>query len=279
MGHYLVLGAAGGVGKAVVRALADAGHSFSATVLSEAEAADLSTIGLHADIAVLDLAETDRIGGSLDVVLAKLPHLDGVINCAAIAPTGPAETTGIATFRSTFEINCLANVAIAQAALPKLRESRGRLILVSSMAGRVALPFMAAYSMSKHGLEAFADCLRMETLDQGVDVVLVQPGTIRTAMAEGQRLTNARKIGQLTTEEEALYGKFYRGFQKAVSQVDDGVGVSAEEVAELILTIVAVDRPDARYVIGVDAEQLIAANATLTPKERDATFAAFMTAS
>src|SRR6202011_4384482 len=106
--------------------------------------------------------------------LRGLP-LRGVVNNAGIAVAGPLEFLPVDELRRQFEVNVFGAVEVAQAFLPQLRPTRGRLVFVGSISGRLAVPFIAPYSASKFALRAFADALRVELAPAGIAVSLIQP--------------------------------------------------------------------------------------------------------
>ncbi len=259
MAHILVIGGAGGLGSAVVHKLLARGDQVSVSVLNEREAASVreATPGVQA-IHTLDMSDAVAVRGALSSALANGPALDGVVVCAAIAPLGPLETTGLDVIRRTIEINCVSDIAIFQAALPALRKTRGRLVFVSSMAGIAAMPFIGAYVTSKFALEGAADVMRQEAAPQGVKVVLVEPGGIKTPMVSQQLEEVAARLKSLDGEERQRYGYLYRGFEAAASQGHNNDSSTPEQIADVVIAALDAEAPEARYAAGPDAEQLIA---------------------
>nr|WP_087573278.1 SDR family NAD(P)-dependent oxidoreductase [Sphingomonas sp. CDS-1] len=274
MARLLVIGGAGGVGSALVRQRIEQGDTVFATVLNDAEAAAVADA--HEDAVPtwrLDLGKADDLREKLAAHLTEMGDIDAVVVCAAISPYGPVETTPLDLFRRTLEINTISGIAIYQAALPVLRRTGGRLVFVSSMAGRAAMPFIGAYVASKFALEGVADVMRREAAVQGVKVVLVEPGGIRTGMVDDQLRTIAEKIKTLSPDEEALYGKNYRQFQALAQASHSNTASTADDVAAIIASALDAFDPDPRYIAGEDAVQLIGLTRSLSDAELDATFA------
>ncbi|HUD28440.1 MAG TPA: SDR family NAD(P)-dependent oxidoreductase [Novosphingobium sp.] len=269
MARYLVIGGAGGVGSALVSALVDAGHEVVASVLNDGEAA-----AVRAGVATfeLDLSDPAQVAQILRAGIGE-GQLDGVAVCAALAPVGVLETADIAQAARTLDVNVLSALAIYQAVMPRLRESRGRLALVSSMAGKVAMPFVGVYSASKFALEGLADVMRREAAPQGVSVSLVEPGGIKTPMVDAQLAQVARMIDELDAEQDRLYGAFHRGFQAAAHASHVGTASTPEDVAAKLVAALTDAAPQPRYVAGADAEQLIGAGRALGDAEMDAVMA------
>jgi NAD(P)-dependent dehydrogenase (short-subunit alcohol dehydrogenase family) len=268
----LVVGAAGGVGLAVTRQLAAEGWSVAATVLDAAEAAVLGQAVPSARATQLDLGKADAVGSTL------APLLDGVsavVVCAAMAPVGPLETTPIATVRKTLEINALSAVAIYQAAMPALRHSKGRLVFLSSFLGKVALPFVGSYAGSKHALEGYGDVMRREAAPFGVDVVLIEPGGIRTPMVRGQINSLEHERAALSAGSRALYDGLFDTYTKVLNAALAG-GLEPAAVAQVVATALNAERPRARYVVGDDAMFICNSVARMPDQEQDLTVAGFL---
>jgi NAD(P)-dependent dehydrogenase (short-subunit alcohol dehydrogenase family) len=252
--------------------LSEAGHTVTASVLNDAEEAAVRAAGNAADVIRLDLSDPESVLTRLKEYIGTMDRLDGVAVCAAISPLGPLETMPLSLARRTFEVNVLADLAVFQAALAALRDSGGRLVMVSSMSGKASLPFVGAYSASKYALEALGDAMRREVSAQGVAISLVLPGGIKTPMVENQLRDNAAAIERLSPEEDARYGGFYRGFQKAAYESHHETASPPEAVAAAVISGLLDPEPQPRYVVGTDAEQLIGAAASLGDAEMDAMF-------
>lgn len=273
MRKVLVVGAAGGVGRSVVERLLQQGDCVIATVLDAAEAAALRAAApTVAQILTVDLGDADAAAA---ILREQIDALDAVVVCAAIGPVGPLETLPIATLRKTLEINSVAGVAIYQACMPLLRRSRGRLVFISSFSGKVALPFVGAYSGSKFALEGLGDVMRREAAPFGVDVILIEPGGISTPMVQGQVDAARRGRDALTPEVAALYGPLYDTFIKVLQSALTG-GMQPSVVAAAVADALAAEKPAARYVVGDDAQFICNSVAVMADAEADQTLAAFL---
>lgn len=276
MKNVLVIGAAGGIGLEVARQLSARGDRIVGTVLDQAQAEQLRTqLPNISQIEVLELSGAKQAAAQVGAIVAAMGKVDYVVVCAAIGPIGPAELTPIETYASAMDINFLSHVAIFQAALPALRQSKGRLLMVSSMSGKVPLPFIAAYTASKHALEGWADVVRQEVAADGVQVILVEPGGVRTGMVSAQIALAKSMLSALTPEQAARYGALYHGFIGAAQAGYDGAGSTPAQVAAIIVEALSAETPETRYIAGPDAQQLIGARAALSDRELDATLAAF----
>src|SRR4051812_28820003 len=177
MPTVLVTGASRGIGRATALRLAASGWDVRAGVRSETDGALLAAEAGGITPVVLDVTDDDQVA-ALDAVLPE--RLDAVVNNAGVVIAAPVEGLALADLRHQLEVNVVGQVAVTQAVLPRLRASRGRVVFVSSVSGRVSAPFMGAYSASKYALEALADALRLELRPWGVAVSLIEPGAIDT---------------------------------------------------------------------------------------------------
>lgn len=276
MKNSLIIGAAGGIGMEVARQLVAQGDSVVTTVMDDAQAAQLKTEvpGIGA-IHVLDLSDADNALTKVKAMTAGA--LDNVIVCAAIGTIGPAELTSLASYRRTLEINTVSGIAVYLATIDALRVSKGRLLFITSMSGKIAMPFLAAYTASKYALEGAADIMRQEVAGDGVKIILVEPGGVRTPMVSDQIALTKKMEGALTPEQAARYGALYKGFAAAAQAGYDGVGGSStpDQVATVIVEALAAEDPETRYIVGEDAKQLLGARAAMGDKEVDGMLAAF----
>jgi NAD(P)-dependent dehydrogenase (short-subunit alcohol dehydrogenase family) len=278
MKTVLIIGAAGGIGMEVARGFAARGDKVVATVMDDAQAALLNTeVPGLAKIEKLDLADADAAHVALKVLVAGLGGLDHVVVCAAIGTIGPAELTSLASFRRTFEINTVSGIAVFLATIDALRQSKGRLLFITSMSGKIAMPFLAAYTASKYALEGAADIMRQEVSAAGVKIIMVEPGGVRTPMVSDQIALTKKMEAALTPEQATRYGQIYKGFAAAAQAGYDGQGGGStpEQVAATILDALDADTPETRYVVGEDARQLLGARASMSDKDIDGMLAGF----
>ena len=273
MAKVLVVGGAGGVGGALIARLLVRGEQVTTTVLDAAQQTQVqdSYEGQVPAVAI-DLADAATTLREMRSVIAGMGRLDAVVVCAAISPYGPIETTPLEVFAKSYDINTIAGVAVFQAAMPALRATRGRIVFMSSTAGRAAMPFIGAYVGSKYALEGMADVMRREVAPQGVKISLIEPGAIRTGMLDDQLRTIKDRIANLPSEERALYGKWYTQFEALATQSRVTIASTAEQVADVILEALTAAEPQSRYIVGDDGKQVLAAAAQLSDAQLDALF-------
>jgi NAD(P)-dependent dehydrogenase (short-subunit alcohol dehydrogenase family) len=250
MPRVLVTGAGRGIGLATVRRLAAAGWDVIAGVRQEQDGARVAAL-MPGRItpATLDIADAEDVAALAGAVAGRL---DAVVNNAGIAVTGPLEGLALAELRHQLEINVTAQLAVTQAVLPALRASRGRIVFVSSLSGRVANPMMGAYNASKYALEGMADALRMELSPWGMKVVLVEPAQTDTDLWRKADETVEKTVAALSDEHRQLYGKHIAGMRKGV-RMSQKLAAPAEGAAAVIEKALTDGRPRARYVVGTPA--------------------------
>jgi NAD(P)-dependent dehydrogenase (short-subunit alcohol dehydrogenase family) len=198
---------------------------------------------------VLDITNADHLA-ALDESLPAT--LDAVVNNAGVVVGGPIEAVPLAELRRQLEVNVVGQAAVTQAVLPRLRESRGRLVFVSSLSGRVATPLSGPYNASKFALEGMADALRMELAPWGIRVVLIEPAQTDTDLwrqADGA-LNDA--VAALSTEHRELYARHIAGFRKSIPR-SQRMAAPVDGVAATIERALTARRPRARYVVGASA--------------------------
>jgi NAD(P)-dependent dehydrogenase (short-subunit alcohol dehydrogenase family) len=255
MRSVLVTGASTGIGRATALRLDGAGWRVFAGVRKEEDAAALSGVASERLLPVyLDVTDTAQVTAAAGRIGGEVggAGLDGLVNNAGIAVLGPLETIPIEDFRRQIEINLTAQVAVTQAMLPLIRRARGRVVFVSSIGGRMALPFGGPYHASKFGIEAVADCLRQELRPWRIDVSVIEPGSIDTPIWErGESIADAIAERSPDAQEE-LYGETLESFRGAVRRTA-ARGISPEKAAGAIFHALDARRPRTRYVVGADA--------------------------
>jgi NAD(P)-dependent dehydrogenase (short-subunit alcohol dehydrogenase family) len=255
----LITGASTGIGRATALRLDAAGWRVFAGVRKQEDAAALREAGSgRLTPLILDITDPGQIAAAAARVEAEAEAgLDGLVNNAGVAIPGPLETLAIDDFRHQIEVNMTGHVAVTQALLPAIRGARGRIVFISSIGGRVALPLTGAYHAAKFGIEAVGDVFRQELRPWGISVSIVEPGSIDTPIWErGER--TADEIG--TVERETLYGKAVEGYRKAIRETAER-GIPPEKAAKAIEHALTSGRPRARYLVGAEAK--VAARAKL----------------
>jgi NAD(P)-dependent dehydrogenase (short-subunit alcohol dehydrogenase family) len=249
----LVTGASSGIGRATVLRLDRAGWKVFAGVRKEEDAAALrAESSPRLEPLLLDVTDPDAIAAAAERIGAEPGGLDGLVDNAGVAIPGPLETMPIEDFRRQIELNLTAQLAVTQAMLPAIRTARGRIVLITSLGGRVALPFTGAYHAAKFGLEAVGDSLRQELAPWGLRVVIVEPGSIDTPIWErGARSADESLAGSPRMRQ--LYGPAIERYRKVIRDTAER-GIPPEKVAAKIQVALESRRPRSRYLVGLDAQ-------------------------
>ncbi|MBA3358055.1 MAG: SDR family oxidoreductase [Thermoleophilaceae bacterium] len=264
-GIAIVTGASSGIGEATALHLRDLGFHVRAGVRRDADAQRLSGLGLQP--LTLDVTDPDSIAAAASS-LGNTP-VAALVNNAGIAVSAPLELVPIDQLRNQMEINFIGQVAVTQALLPALRSARGRIVNVSSIGGRIALPLAGPYAASKFALEAVTDSLRRELRHLGVKVIAVEPGGVKTPIWDKGSETADSMLAAAPPDVAQLYSGLGDSLRAEARKIATETGVAPGEVAEVIGTALTSARPRTRYLVGRDAKARAALARVLPDKVFD----------
>ncbi|MGH2969406.1 MAG: oxidoreductase [Solirubrobacteraceae bacterium] len=262
----LVTGSSSGIGRTTAEHLLARGWTVYATARRPESLAELEARG--ARTLALDVTDETSMAAAVEAVEAEAGAVGVLVNNAGYSQNGAVESVPMERVRAQFETNVFGLVRMCQLALPGMRrQGWGRIVNVSSMGGRFTFPGGGLYHATKHAVEAISDALRFEVRGFGVDVVIVEPGLIRTEFGE----TAAQGVGA----SEGPYAEFDRHVAEAhVSAYEAGplarLGGPPEAVARTIGKAIAAARPRARYRVTPSAKVLIAQRRLLPDAAWDA---------
>jgi NAD(P)-dependent dehydrogenase (short-subunit alcohol dehydrogenase family) len=242
----VVTGASSGIGRACAIRLAGAGWHVLGGVRTTRDAESLREDGIHP--LDLDVTDSGRIAAAAEIVGERL---DGLVDNAGIAIAAPLELVPLDELRHQLEVNVVGQVAVTQALLPALRRARGRIVLMGSIGGRSALPFLGPYAASKHALEAIADVLRVELRPWSMHVSIVEPASIATPIWQKGAERAEELSSSVAPAATALYADRVAAF-RAVA-LARGRGADPDAVAKAVEHALTASRPRARYLVGRDA--------------------------
>lgn len=248
----VVTGASTGMGAATARLLARNGFHVLAGVRRDLDADALRADRIEPHI--LDITVESDVAAIAERVANDPLHrpLRALINNAGIAINAPVETLPVAQWRKQFEVNLFGHIAMTQALLPALLANKGTVVNISSVGGKVVLPTYGAYAGSKFALEAVSDALRREVGGLGLKVVVVEPGALRTEMAERGIATAQALMADMTAAQLERYDALAAAVTAQARSFGQD-GVSAEHAARVIVKAATAPRPRTRYTIGRDA--------------------------
>jgi len=260
----LVTGASSGIGLHTARALARKGWTVYAVARRTDRLAELDADGVNTF--AMDVTDDASMRAGVDRVLAAEGRIDLLVNNAGYGSFGALETVPIDEARSQFEVNIFGAARLTQLVLPTMRAQRsGRIINISSIGGVMYEPLGSWYHATKFALEGLSDSLRVEIAPFGIDVVLVQPGPIRTEWN-----TIARNGLLESTAGTAYEGAGISAARTMESADRPGRGAPPEHVAQIILRAAEADRPRTRYPAGRGARTIIIARRLLPDRAFDA---------
>ncbi len=252
LGAVLVTGTSSGMGKACALRLVRAGYVVFAGVRQERDAQTLKQAGSSRLIPViLDVTDEHTIAAAVSLIRETVGDagLVGLVNNAGVAVTAPMEVVPLEELRRRFDINVFGQVAVIQAFLPLIRQARGRILNVSSVGGKVTIPFNGAFCSSKYALESISDALRMELLPWGIHVIVIEPGSIRTAAGDKLDADSEAMLKRFSASGTKLYAQAYRAFVQSLLKIEEE-GVGPEVMAEIALRALTARTPRKRYPVG-----------------------------
>ena len=235
------------------RALAADNYEVYATCRGAEQRDRLEAEGLYHRVLLLDLGSMASIDAAFaELTAAGVTQLDGLINCAAMLHGTPLEFVSEKEMHHVFQTNVFGTLHAVQLAIPLLRKTRGRVVLVGALAGSFVMPMTGIYSASKFALEALCDALRRELYPWGIKVVLVKPGAIATKMFFGH-LEDVRRERASLQGDEKLYEPLYRAHEESIPKATR-MAVSTAKVAKLTVLGLTARNPQARYYPGIDSK-------------------------
>jgi NAD(P)-dependent dehydrogenase (short-subunit alcohol dehydrogenase family) len=239
----LVSGASSGIGAATAARLAADGHRVFGGARGAPPAEPRGVEWL-----ALDVTDAASVEACVAALLGAAGHIDVLVNNAGIGIAGAVEDTTPEDLLRQLDTNLLGPLRLCRAVLPAMRaRGRGRIVQISSLAGRIGVPFQGAYSASKFALEGLSEALALELRPFGIDVVLVQPGDVRTGFGAARRFTEEARGREVYRERAA----------RAVAAMEQAErsGPPPERVARLVARILAARRPRLRYVCATPLER------------------------
>ena len=263
-GAVVITGASTGIGYASALHLSSLGFQVFAGVRRDEDAERLGAAGNGSiEPVMIDVTDQASIDAAADRVRAATGgRIAGLVNNAGIAVPGPLEYLPMDEFRRQIEVNLTGQVAVTQAFLPMLRPSRGRIVNIGSIGGRVALPLLGPYAASKHAMEGLTDSLRRELRPAGIEVSIIRPGPIATEIWERGN-AKADELLERMPEAEEHYAAAIAGARAgATERLKEAI--PPKQVAEVVAHALTSDKPRTRYLVG-PRTRLMALMATVLP--------------
>ena len=247
----LITGASSGIGKEAAKMLIEQGHIVYAAARRIDQMQHLQTLGGFP--IQMDITNEGDIQHVVDVIIEKEGKIDVLWNNAGYGLFGTIEDIPLSEARKQFEVNLFGLASLTQKVTPYMRQAKtGTIINTSSMAGKMYTPLGAWYHATKHAVEGFSDCLRLELRPFNIDVVVLEPGIIETEFGE----VAVNNISQYSASG-AYSGMTDKVIKAAQKLYQEGNGSKSAIVAKTVVNIVASKHPKTRYRVGKFAKSMV----------------------
>jgi NAD(P)-dependent dehydrogenase (short-subunit alcohol dehydrogenase family) len=260
----LVTGSSSGIGFETALLLARAGFHTYASMRNLEKSKNITEIAntekLPLQVVQLDVNDDRSVKDAIDKIVAEEnKRIDVLVNNAGYGLFSPIEDIAIDQLKEQFETNFFGVVRVTKEVLPIMRKQRkGTIVNVSSVGGRVGAPLNSAYIASKFALEGLSESMRYELKEFGINIVIIEPGVIKTNFMENIKSADAR------SEYADLIGRALKGFGK---MMDSNSSSPPKLVAEAILNAITSKEPEIRYVVGEDAKSIMKLRNSASDKE------------
>ncbi len=249
----LITGASSGIGLHLAKEISQAGRfKVFAGVRSLRDQKKIEDLGIQNLFAIqIDVQDQQSITGCFEKLASE--NLFALINNAGIAVACPLEFIPISAFQDQMDVNVTGLLRVTQASLPFLRKSKGRIINIGSISGKVTTPLVGPYAASKHAVEAISDALRRELKSSGVRVSLIEPGMIKTPIWERSKKQAFDLLNKIPDHAKVLYQPMV---DKLINNLESNLAKAAEPEAVYLVVQHALESPTprSRYLVGRDAK-------------------------
>ncbi|MDP4105265.1 MAG: oxidoreductase [Bacillota bacterium] len=259
----LITGASSGIGEATAIRLNKAGYIVYASARRIDKMKHLEEQGIH--ILKMDVTDDASMVQAIDTITNEQGIIDILVNNAGYGSYGALEDVPMSEAKYQFEVNLFGMARLTQLVLPYMRKNHfGKIVNISSIGGKLYEPLGSWYHSSKYALEGLSDCLRLEVKDYGIDVIVIEPGGIKTEWAgiAGDKLLKTSGNGAYG-ELAKKYGNFFK---------NGNGGSEPDLIAKIIEKSISVKRPKARYAAGFLAKPLLLIRKILSDRLYDRFF-------
>ncbi|KAA2282481.1 SDR family oxidoreductase [Candidatus Nitrosocosmicus agrestis] len=261
----VVTGSSTGIGFETSLALARNGFHTYATMRNLDKSGKIMEIAsnenLPLDVLRLDVTDDKSIKEAIGQVYDKNKRIDVLINNAGYALAGPLEETSTEEIKTQFETNFFGAIKTMQSVIPIMRNQKnGKIVNITSMGGRIAIPLDPIYHGTKFALEGLSECIRYELGLFNIKIILIEPGAV------GSNFWNNIKMANKSENSISPYRNVVDTVSETFSKMSENV-ISPSEVANVIVEAVTTDTPEFRYVVGEDAKMIMEKNKTLPDRE------------
>ena len=260
----LVTGSSSGIGFETSLALARNGYHTFATMRNLGKDEKIKQIiekeDLSIEILELDVDNEESVNRAIKTVSEKKGRIDVLVNNAGYGMWGTVEDVSIDEFKEQFETNFFSIIRLIQKVAPIMRkQSSGNIVNISSVAGRIGFPVSPAYISSKFALEGLSESLRFELMPFGINVIIIEPGVIKTNFFDSMKMSEK-------SQQDSTYKEITDKVISGVKMMAE-MGTHPKEVANVVIKTLGEEKPLPRYVIGNDAMMFLEAKKMKTDIE------------
>jgi len=260
----LVTGSSSGIGFETSLALARNGYHTFATMRNLGKDEKIKQIiekeDLSIEILELDVDSEESVNRAIKTVSEKKGRIDVLVNNAGYGMWGTVEDVSIDEFKEQFETNFFSIIRLIQKVAPIMRkQNSGNIVNISSVAGRIGFPVSPAYISSKFALEGLSESLRFELMPFGINVIIIEPGVIKTNFFDSMKMSEK-------SQQDSTYKEITDKVISGVKMMAE-MGTHPKEVANVVIKALGEEKPLPRYVIGNDAMMFLEAKKMKTDME------------
>jgi NAD(P)-dependent dehydrogenase (short-subunit alcohol dehydrogenase family) len=262
----VVTGASSGIGYETSLTLARNGFHTYATMRNLQKSKSITEIAntekLSLQVVQLDVTDDGSVKDTINRIVAEKKRIEVLVNNAGYGLFGSLEDMSVEEIKKQFETNFFGVIRVTKQVLPVMREQNSGIIVnVSSVGGRIGLPFLSAYNSTKFALEGLSESILYEVEPFGIRVVIIEPGVVRT------NIMNSSTTAKKALDPKSPYFKLMQKVKNHFKSNMENEPSSPEEVAKVILQAVMSEYPKLRYTVGTDASRIIQARTNMPDKE------------
>jgi NAD(P)-dependent dehydrogenase (short-subunit alcohol dehydrogenase family) len=268
----LITGASSGMGEATAIHLKNAGYIVYACARRIERMKHLEGKGIYT--LKMDISDDTSMVQAIELIIKEQGKIDIIVNNAGYGSYGALEDVLMPEAKYQFEVNLFGMARLIQLVLPYMRRNRyGKIVNISSIGGKIYEPFGCWYHASKYAVEGLSDCLRVEVRDFGIDVIIIEPGGVKTEWAAIMTESLLKTSGD--TEYSNLFNGYIKNF-KNISEQSAAMGAEPDLIAKTIEKSIRVKNPKTRYVVGLGAKPFLFIRSILSDKMYDKFWTAIM---
>jgi NAD(P)-dependent dehydrogenase (short-subunit alcohol dehydrogenase family) len=262
----VVTGSSSGIGLETSLLLARSGFHIYASMRNLEKSKNITEIAntenLPLTVVQLDVNDDRSVKDAIGKIVAENKRIDVLVNNAGYGLFSPIEDVTLGQVKEQFETNFFGAIRVMHAVMPTMRRQRsGTIVNISSLAGRVGIPVSSAYVATKFALEGLSESMRYELKEWGINIVIIEPGVIKTNFFENLKTTDAR------SRSESPYADLIERTTKGFGKMMDNSSSPPKLVAEAILNAITSKEPEIRYVVGEDADSIMGVRKSTSDKE------------